>query len=90
MKKFLIERRIPGIGNMSFEEFKSISKASNSVISVMSKPYKWIESFVTGDKLYCVHEAESEEVVREHSKCGNFPIHSIEEIKETIGPATAK
>ena len=60
-----------------------------SVVNVLGKPYKWIESYVTNDRIYCIHEAESEDVIREHSSCASFPVNGIEEIKSTIGPATA-
>lgn len=90
MKKFIIERHLPGAGNMTSDELKELSKTSNAVISVLGKPYKWIESFVTEDKIYCIHEAESEVVIREHAKCGSFPINTVEEIKTVIGPTTAE
>jgi len=89
MKKFIIERELPGAGNMTAEELQAISKTSVSVIAVLGKPYKWVESYVTKDKIYCVHEAESEDVIREHSNCANFPANSIEEINVIISPATA-
>ena len=69
MKKFIIERIVPGAGKMTAEEFKALSKTSNSVISVLGKPYLWIESFVTDDKIYCIHEAEDADVVRQHAIC---------------------
>jgi len=90
MKKFIIERSVPGAGNMTSEELQAISKTSNAVISVLGKPYVWIESFVTADKIYCVHEADNEDVIREHGKCGDFPADKIEEIKAVIGPATGE
>lgn len=89
MKKFIIERELPGAGNMTAEELQAVSKTSVSVISVLGKPYKWVESYVTNDKIYCIHEAESEDVIREHSNCASFPVTRIEEIKEMIGPETA-
>ena len=89
MKKFIIERKIPGAGNMSAEELQDISKTSVAVISILGKPYHWIQSFVTEDKLYCIHEAENEDDIREHAKCGDFPVTSIEEIKAVIDPTTA-
>jgi len=89
MKKFIIERKLPGAGNLTAEELQTISKTSNAVISVLGKPYIWIESFVTEDKIYCIHEAESENEIREHAKCASIPINSIEEIKTVIGPHTA-
>ena len=90
MKKFLIERTIPGAGNMSIEELQAISKTSLAVITVMGKPYRWIESFVIQDKIFCVHEAENEETIREHGNCGDFPVDRIDEIKAVIGPETAQ
>jgi len=89
MKKFIIERHIPGLGNMTAEELQALSKTSNAVISVLGKSYNWVESYITEDKMYCVHEAENEDDIREHAKCGDFPINTIEEIKVIIGPATA-
>jgi len=90
MKKFIIERKLPGAGNMTAEELQAISRTSNAVITVLGKPYIWIESFVTEDKIYCIHEAENEDAIREHAKCGNFPVNKIEEIKAVIGPVTAE
>jgi hypothetical protein len=90
MKKFIIERKLPGAGNMTNEELIAISKTSVAVITVLGKPYKWIESFVTEDKLYCIHEADDENAIREHAKCGNFPVNKIEEIKAIIDPTTAE
>lgn len=88
MKKFIVERKLPGAGKMTREELQAISKTSNAVISIMGKSYIWVESFVTDDKIYCIHEAENEGAIREHAKCGNFPVNNIEEIKTVIGPAT--
>jgi hypothetical protein len=89
MKKFIVERKLPGAGNMTPEELKALSKSSVDVITNFGKPYSWIESFVTEDKIYCIHIAESEEDIREHAKCGKFPINTVEEIKVVIDSATA-
>ncbi|HXL54693.1 MAG TPA: DUF4242 domain-containing protein [Chitinophagaceae bacterium] len=89
MKKFLIERKLPGAGNMTPEELQEVSKISVAVISVLGKRYSWLQSFITEDKIYCIHEAENEDDIREHAKCGNLPINSIEEIKAIIDPTTA-
>ena len=75
---------------MTSEELQAISKTSNSVISVLGKPYKWVESYVTNDKIYCIHEAESEDVIREHANCASIPANKIEEVKVIINPATAE
>ena len=90
MKKFIIERNLPGAGNLTPEELEAISRTSVAVITVLGKPYHWIQSFVTEDKIYCIHEAENEDDIRAHANCGNFPVNRIEEIKATIDPTTAE
>ena len=84
MKKFIVERKLPGAGNLTGEELQALSKTSNAVITILGKPYKWVESFITDDKIYCIHEAENEDAIREHAKCGNFPVNKIEEIKNLL------
>ncbi|HCL83373.1 MAG TPA: DUF4242 domain-containing protein [Chitinophagaceae bacterium] len=88
MKKFVIERNLPGAGNLSPEELQSISQTSCEVVSQLGKPYHWIQSFVTDDKIYCIHIAENEEVVREHARLGRFPINTVAEVKAVIDPLT--
>ena len=90
MKKFIVERKLPGAGNLTDEELQAISTTSNAVITILGKPYIWVQSFVTEDKIYCIHEAENEDDIREHAKCGNFPVNKIEEVKAVINPATAE
>jgi Protein of unknown function (DUF4242) len=90
MRKFIIERELPGAGKLSEEELQAISKTSNSAISVIGHPYRWVESFVTRDKIYCIHEADSEDVIRQHASCAHFPANVIEEVKVIINPATAR
>jgi hypothetical protein len=89
MKKFVIERNLPGAGNLSPAELQAISQTSCETISKFGKPYYWIQSFITSDKIYCVHIAENEEAVREHAKKVKLPVHSVNEIKEIIDPVTA-
>lgn len=89
MKKFVIERNLPGAGNLSAAELQAISETSVNVATKLGKPYHWIQSFITGDKIYCVHIAESEEEVREHARLGNFPINTVSEVKTIIDPLTS-
>lgn len=89
MKKFIVERKLPGAGNMTARELKDISKTTVEVISALGKPYSWVQSFVTDDKIYCIHIAENKDDIRSHSRSGNLPINTIEEIKQIIDPATA-
>jgi hypothetical protein len=89
MKKFVVERILPGAGNLTREELQAIAETSCQAIKSMGKPYHWIESFVTEDKIYCIHITEEEEVIREHARLGKIPINIIAEVKATIDPLTA-
>ena len=89
MKKFVVERNLPGAGNLSPEELQAISQSSCEAIGQLGKPYHWIQSFITGDKIYCIHIAESEEVIREHARLGKFPVNTIAEVKVIIDPLTS-
>jgi Nickel responsive protein SCO4226-like len=89
MKKFIVERNLPGAGNLTAQELQSIAERCCRVIDQMGKPYHWIESYITGDKIYCVHIAETEEIVRQHAKLGRFPVNMITEVKTIIDPLTS-
>lgn len=89
MKKFLIERDLPGAGNLSKEDLKGISQKSCQVVNDLNKPYHWVETFVTDDKLYCIHIAEDEETVRQHAILGGFPANKISEVKSMMDPTTS-
>jgi len=90
MKKFVIERELPGAGKLSVEELQAITQTSCSAVNEMRKPYHWVESFVTDNKIYCIHIAENEDVIREHAALGGFPVTSISEVKAMIDPSTGK
>lgn len=89
MKKFLIEREVPGASNLTPEEIKAIAQTSNAVLDEMDVPYHWVQSFVAGDKIYCVHVAEDAETVREHARRGGFPANVVSEVKAIFDPTTA-
>ena len=89
MPRFIIEREIPGLGNLSQEELAEISQKSCDVANGLNEEYIWIESYVTDDKMYCVHVAPSEEVIRKHAKRGGFPANAVREVK-SIFDATTK
>ena len=88
--KFLIEREIPGAGDLSAEELQSISQKSCGVLREMGPQIQWVESYVTGDKVYCVYIAPDEAAVREHAARGGFPANRVSEIKRMIDPTTAE
>jgi len=89
MRKFLIEREVPGASNLTPEELQAIAQTSNNALTEMGKPYHWVQSFVAGDKIYCIHIAEDEETIREHAKAGGFPANTVSEIKAVIDSSTA-
>jgi hypothetical protein len=89
MKTYLIERDKPGAGKFTPEQLKAISQKSCAVLKEMGPEIKWIQSYVTGDKIFCVYKAENEELIREHKK-GGFPANKITEVVTGISPATAE
>jgi hypothetical protein len=90
MKTYVIERIIPGAGDLTAEQLKGISQTSCSVIEEMGPKIEWQHSYVTGDKVYCVYKAENMALIEEHAKKGGFPANSINEVKTIISPETAK
>ncbi len=89
MPKYLIEREIPGAGQMSASDLQAISRRSCEVIRNLGPDLHWIESFVTEDKVYCIYIAPDAELIRKHAEQGGFPANRISEIKGIIDPATA-
>jgi hypothetical protein len=90
MPKYIIEREIPGAGNLSQQELQAISQTSCGVIEKLGPQIQWVQSYVTGDNVYCVYIAPNEGIIREHAKQGGFPANRISEIKSTIDPTTAE
>jgi hypothetical protein len=90
MKTFVIERIIPGAGDLTPEQLKGISQTSCAVIKEMGIKIEWQHSYVTGDKVYCVYKAENKGLIEEHAKKGSFPANSINEVGTIISPVTAE
>ena len=89
MKTYIIEREIPGASQLTHEELRGITSTSNSAVASLGKPYKWLHSYVAGDKVYCVHQAENAEVIREHARVGAFPANLVAEVAsvfDSTGP----
>ena len=89
MPTYMIEREIPGAGQLTHDELRGITTKSNDTVAGLERPYTWRHSYVAGDKIYCVHEAESAEVVLEHARKGGFPANLVEEISavfDSTGP----
>jgi Protein of unknown function (DUF4242) len=89
MPRFVIERNVPGASGLSGQQLRDIAAKSNAVVAALGEPYEWLTTYVAGDKLYCVHEAESAEAVYKHAREGGFPADMVNEVAAVIGPATA-
>ncbi len=89
MPKYIIERDIPGAGQLTQAELQGISQKSCGVLRDMGPRIQWLHSYVTSDKVYCIYIADSEQAIREHAEQGGFPANRIEEIKTVIDPTTA-
>lgn len=90
MPKFVIEREMPGAGKLTAAELQSASQTSCSVLDDMGPRIQWVQSYVTGDKIYCVYIADEETALREHAQRAGFPADSIAQVTAIIDPATAE
>jgi len=90
MPKYLIEREIPGAGQMSPQQLQGVAAKSCSVLRNLGPQIQWVQSYVTDNKIYCVYIAPNEEMVREHAKLGGFPANRISRIDSVIDPTTAE
>ncbi|UXC91219.1 DUF4242 domain-containing protein [Sphingobium sp. RSMS] len=89
MPQFVIERDMPGVGQLSGEQLKGASQGSCNVLRQLGPDIQWVHSYVTDDKIYCVYRAPSEELIRQHADMAGFPANSIAQIRATIDPTTA-
>jgi len=88
MPKYLIERDLPGAADLSSEELRAISQKSNKVIAELGPEIRWLTSYVTDDKLYCVYVAPDADIIEEHARCGGFPVNRISKVATIIDPST--
>jgi hypothetical protein len=89
MPKYLIERTVAGAGQMDAAALSAISAKSNEVLRELGPDIQWIQSYVTDDKITCVYHATNEAIIREHGRCGGFPVDTVQQVRATIDPATA-
>jgi hypothetical protein len=89
MKRFIIEREIPGIGAMSLTELCGAARASNQAIGQIGNDIQWQHSYVANDKTYCIYLAKDEATIRKHAELSGIPIASINEVPQIIDPLTA-
>lgn len=89
MPQYVIERDLPGAGNLSAGELQAISQKSCGVLRNLGPQIQWEHSYVTGDKIYCIYSSPNEQMIRDHATQGGFPANKISEVKTIISPATA-
>jgi hypothetical protein len=90
MPKYVIERNLPGASKLSGQELKAISAKSCGVLEKMGPEIQWVQSYVAGDKIYCVYIAPNETMVREHATRGGFPANVVSQVSAVIDPTTAE
>lgn len=90
MPKYVIERELPGAGKLSAAELQAISEKSNKVLGELGPEIRWLQSYVTEDKIYCVYVAPDKDIIEEHARCGGFPANNISQVSAVIDPSTGE
>ena len=90
MKRFLIERDISGVGNLSAEQLKGVAAKSNSVLAKLAPNVQWLESYVAANKTFCIYLAKDEAIIRKHAELSGFPATKITEVRKMIDPTTER
>jgi len=86
LSTYVIERTLPGAGQLSDKDLQGISTKSNAVLRDLGPDVQWVHSYVTGDKIYCVYRAKEPELIREHARCGGFPVDAVNLVSRVIDP----
>ena len=89
MKRFLIERELSGASELTEAQLAEIAEKSNAAAASLGVPYRWVTSYVAGDKIYCIHEADDEDTIREHARRGGFPANIVAPVAHEFGPHSA-
>ena len=88
MKRYVIEREIPGVGGLKAEQYKKVAVTSNDALAKLAGKAQWEQSFIVADKSFCIYLADSEAAVREHASLSGFPANKVTEVRTVIGPMT--
>ena len=89
MKRFVIERNLPGVGALNREQLKGAAETSNGALAKLAGRVQWIHSYVVDDKTFCIYVAENEQLVHEHAQLSGFPANKVTEVRSIIDPTTA-
>ena len=89
MKRYVIERDLPGVGKMNGEQLRGAAATSNGALDKLSGKVEWVHSYVVDDKTFCIYLAENENAVQEHAKLSGFPANKVSEVRNIIDPMTA-
>ncbi|MEE4600247.1 MAG: DUF4242 domain-containing protein [Desulfobacteraceae bacterium] len=90
MPKYIIERELPGAGELGDDQIQGISQKSCQVLNDLGPQIQWVESFVTDDKIYCVYIAPNKEMIEKHAQEGGFPANKISQVRRRIDPTSAE
>jgi Protein of unknown function (DUF4242) len=90
MKRYVIERDIPGVGKLGSEELKGVANTSNEALAKLGGKAQWLESFIVDDKTFCIYIAENEAAVREHARLSGFPASKVTEVRSVVNPMSAQ
>ena len=90
MKRYVIERNIPGVGGLNREQFKGVAATSNRALEKLPGRVQWEQSYVVDDKIFCVYHADNAGLVKEHARRGGFPADAVMEVRNVIDPSTAE
>jgi hypothetical protein len=90
MPKYIIERELPGAGKLSRDELRAISQKSVGILKDLGPEIQWVQSYVVDDKIYCVYNAPSPDLIKQHARCGGFPANRISQVRAVIDPTTAE
>ena len=90
MPKYVIERELPGAGQLSSSDLQAVSRKSCEVLQALGPDIQWVQSYVTDDKIYCVYIAPDADIIREHARAGGFPANSISVVRAVIDPTTSE
>ena len=89
MKRYVIERDLPGVGSLNREQLKGAAATSNSALDKLAGKVQWVHSYVVDDKTFCIYLAESESAVKDHARLSGFPATKVSEVRGIIDPMTA-